>query len=335
MLLPAVQAARESARRTQCASQIKQLAMAVLNYESARKSLPPSGIAGIEVDTERNIELFNPNDGLQLSWIVLLLPYLEQTPLSAKFDTSVRIIFQRNNPQAEVLPLLICPSDGPSRARYLNPPPTSGLPPKVFGKGNYAAYTSPFHVDLQMLYRGAFISGGQAMAAIEDGSSNTLAVAEVRTLDRDDDRRGVWAASWPGSTLLAFDMHPLGWVSEHGSGKSEEYVANTNAAYVANPDSVGKTQPPNCQGPNQDTIAGCKRGESLYLAAEAAGMPCVTPEVGYGLKGHMSAAPRSLHPGGVNGAFLDGHVQFLTDDVDDFLMAYAVSINDASASDVP
>jgi prepilin-type processing-associated H-X9-DG protein len=42
----------------------------------------------------------------------------------------------------------------------------------------------------------------------------------------------------------------------------------------------------------------------------------------------MSAAPRSTHPGGVNAAFLDGHVDFLPDDVDEMVMARLISIDD-------
>jgi prepilin-type processing-associated H-X9-DG protein len=47
----------------------------------------------------------------------------------------------------------------------------------------------------------------------------------------------------------------------------------------------------------------------------------------------LSAAPRSLHPGGVMVAFADGHVQFLVDDVDEVVMAYMISINDRHAPD--
>jgi prepilin-type processing-associated H-X9-DG protein len=237
------------------------------------------------------------------------------------------VYFQTSDPQAESISLLECPSDGPARTAYMY---WNNLSHKAFAKGNYAAYASPFHVDLQMLYRGAFISGGQPMAAVEDGSANTLAIAEVLTIDRDDDWRGVWTAPWTGATLLAFDMHPKGLDPAHGHIDGEEYAALTNAPYVASPDSVGKTQSPNCQGPNRDTIRRCEEGGPLYHAAEAAHMPCMASKIKPGLTGHDSAAPRSLHPGGVNGAHLDGHVEFLANEIDDFLMAYRVSINDGA-----
>ena len=47
-----------------------------------------------------------------------------------------------------------------------------------------------------------------------------------------------------------------------------------------------------------------------------------------GLAGYQSSAPRSQHPGGVNGAFLDGHVEFLADDVDPVAMALKIGIHD-------
>jgi prepilin-type N-terminal cleavage/methylation domain-containing protein len=333
LLLPAVQAARESARRSKCASQIKQLALAALNYESSKKSLPPSGIVKLEIDPLHNVDIFNPYGDPQLSWIVVLLPHLEQAALSAKFDLAKSVVFQGGNPQAVSIPLLQCPSDASPRAPYQHPSNLPASPFTPFAKGNYAAYTSPFHIDLQMLYRGAFVARGHPMSAIEDGASNTVALAEVRTLDREDDWRGVWAASWPAASLLSFDMHPKGWLSGHGGG--EEYSAVTNAAFTANPDSIGKTQRPNCQGPNKDTISRCKLDGALYQVAEAAGMPCVTSGFPPGLGGYMSAAPRSLHPGGVNSASLDGHIRFLADEIDDFLMAYLVSINDDTATASP
>ena len=66
---------------------------------------------------------------------------------------------------------------------------------------------------------------------------------------------------------------------------------------------------------------------SLYLAA-AANMPCNRRTREPGVNGYMSAAPRSLHPGGVNASYLDGHVAFLENDVDDIVMARAISVTD-------
>jgi len=69
LLLPAVQSAREAARRTQCGNNLKQLSLGLLNYENTLNTLPPAGI-----------------DSNQMSWTVLLLPYIEQQALYSQFN---------------------------------------------------------------------------------------------------------------------------------------------------------------------------------------------------------------------------------------------------------
>ena len=60
-------------------------------------------------------------------------------------------------------------------------------------------------------------------------------------------------------------------------------------------------------------------------------MPCGT----FSTFGYSSAAARSLHPSGVNAAFVDGHVSFLNDNIDEFTMAYLISIQDGQAVTPP
>src|SRR4051794_14555455 len=78
LLLPAIQAAREAARRAQCQSQLHNLVLAVLNYESSKKILPPgmtfdpTAANGAKIQTLQN---FGPN------WIIEILPNMEETAL--------------------------------------------------------------------------------------------------------------------------------------------------------------------------------------------------------------------------------------------------------------
>ena len=65
LLLPAIQAAREASRRSQCANHLKQIGLAVQNYESTQRKVPPAYLSGIGHAT----------------WLVLIMPYLEESVL--------------------------------------------------------------------------------------------------------------------------------------------------------------------------------------------------------------------------------------------------------------
>src|SRR5215831_18659498 len=81
LLLPAVQAAREAARRTTCINNLTQLGLAVHNYEFQFETLPP-GVTDVKGP------IHNEPQGLHVSWIVKILPYMEELPLSRHFDQS-------------------------------------------------------------------------------------------------------------------------------------------------------------------------------------------------------------------------------------------------------
>ncbi|MEM9658630.1 MAG: DUF1559 domain-containing protein, partial [Planctomycetota bacterium] len=170
----------------------------------------------------------------------------------------------------------------------------------------------------QLLYPGAFIATGQPLSRVEDGISRTIAFSEVRTLDEESDERGAWALPWAGASILSYDMHHR-CVGDRWPCPEERY-------YRADPRSVGLTQSPNSKGPIMDTLLVC--ADTVAARAQFEGMPCLRWEWDLGLAGYYSASPRSLHPGGVNIAYLDGHAEFVSDDVDDFSFAYRVSIND-------
>lgn len=77
MLLPAVQAAREAARRMQCGNNLKQIGLALQNYHSAMRRLPPASVTDLVVNSHR----FN-----QMSWHARILPYLEETATYEMID---------------------------------------------------------------------------------------------------------------------------------------------------------------------------------------------------------------------------------------------------------
>ena len=105
LLLPAVQAAREAARRTTCKSNVRQLALGCFNYESAKKQFPPASSR-----LGSNVALRS-----DWSWLAVTLPYFEQATLFSQIDQSAN--WFSNNPNNErpvttTLPIARCPSRG-------------------------------------------------------------------------------------------------------------------------------------------------------------------------------------------------------------------------------
>lgn len=315
LLLPAVQQAREAARRIQCANNLKQLTLGTLNYEQANGALPRSGIVErtFKEYGGKRYEVYDQHSGKMFSWIVQALPYLEQQPLFDQFDLDRTVLEQPSDPQATFVDSLMCPSDGAKGRYYQDDEYTNG---KRFAKANYAAYVSPMHGDLQLVYPAAFTSAGQRLKRVIDGTSNTIALSEVRTADFETDERGVWALPWNGATQLSMDMHTYSY-----SDKQSILERYTSFRLYSN-----QSQVPNSQGGQGDVLVRCSKEHLAGLQLED--MPCVKHQWSLGLAGYISAAPRSLHSGGVNVSYLDGRVEFLADDVNPVYMSYLVGIQD-------
>ena len=190
-------------------------------------------------------------------------PYLEQQALYDAFDFSKTVFEQDRDPQAEFVDALLCPSDSARGRLHIDEVATAG---KAMAKGNYAAYVSPVHIDLQLFWPGALIATGQPLSRIVDGTSHTIIYSEVRTLDHEKDERGAWAVPWAGSSILSFDMHH---VCSDGSSFT---IARPKVFYRPDPHSVGVTQLPNTRGRIKDTLFYCK--DEQKVEADLQGMPC-------------------------------------------------------------
>jgi prepilin-type processing-associated H-X9-DG protein len=182
--------------------------------------------------------------------------------------------------------------------------PTGG----PMAKGNYAAFVSPYHLELSLVHPGAISGRGLALKQVTDGTKNTIAFSEVRTRADEGDVRGAWAASWAGASLLAFDMHHDG--------------TTFTAAYRPRQAFADQTRLPN--GLIGDVLKKCVN----TAAGDLEQMPCVVFNPQISQLGYYSASPRSNHTGGVVAAFLDGHVDFVPDEIDNFIMAYLISVVD-------
>ncbi len=104
LLLPAVQSAREAARRASCANNLTQMAIAIHNYEMAHGVYPPGTI-------DASGPIVNKPSGYHHSWIVQILPYIEEQVAYKLLDKNVSIYDPINAPVAAVMPRwLFCPS---------------------------------------------------------------------------------------------------------------------------------------------------------------------------------------------------------------------------------
>jgi prepilin-type N-terminal cleavage/methylation domain-containing protein len=160
LLLPAVQQAREAARRSQCKNNLMQLGLALHNYEMAYERLPPG-----TVDPNRPIR--SESKGYHMGWMVQILPYLDQPNVFDHFDFSVGVYDPKNAaPRGVNIPTYVCPSN-----------PRWGLP--GFGPVNYAGCHHDVEAPIDVDNNGVlFLNSSIRYRDIRDGASNTIFVGE-------------------------------------------------------------------------------------------------------------------------------------------------------------
>src|SRR6478672_5731513 len=255
LLLPAIQAAREAARRAQCQNNIKNVSLAVLNYESAKKILP-MGTVFPELDA--NGLVTNPtiptNVNFGASWAVLILPYLENQPLYDslvfKNPTTGAAVPMRDaqniDERGTVLPVMLCPTDALNQTKYqghggnwargnyaanlgLGATHTLPTPPgSIQGPGS-PAWKSP-------TARGVMGPNcSSTLKQISDGTSKTGMIGEVRTGLDETDPRGTWAFGHVGGNLLGFH----GWGGDDSGpnwcGPSADDIGNIDGTLCGGP----------------------------------------------------------------------------------------------------
>lgn len=155
LLLPAVQQAREAARRSQCKNNMAQIALATLNYEMAHGVLPPGTV-------NQDGPIVSEPDGYHMSWTVQLLPYLDQTSLFHLIDFSKGAYEQSETITEVSMSVLMCPS---------SPSPT--------GSVSYAGCQGGTETQIAEDNEGVFFLNSRVRYRdIPDGSTNTLFFGE-------------------------------------------------------------------------------------------------------------------------------------------------------------
>jgi hypothetical protein len=144
LLLPAVQQAREAARRSQCKNNLKQIALALHNYHDTYQTLPPAYIP-------------DANGKPMHSWRVLILPFLGEAQLHSQYDFSE-------------------PWDGPKNSQLLARMPAVFACPSEAGTPGATTTSYAVPIGPNCIFNGSQVT---KITSITDGTSNTLMVGEV------------------------------------------------------------------------------------------------------------------------------------------------------------
>ena len=227
LLLPAVQSAREAARRMQCSNNLRQISIALHNHESALKRFPPLG------------DYVSSGSSVYWSFHTKLLPYCEQANLQNLIDFKLPISQQPDVAKVRV-PYLLCPSEPNDRERPDGPTFTHYPLNYVGNVGLWHIYQPPVGQSTGVFQ----VNKPTSVSEIMDGLSNTIGIAEVKTFTpylRDGGNpSGVAAVPTLPSQLGSFggefkvDSGHTEWVDArtHQTGFTTTFTPNTKCPYM-------------------------------------------------------------------------------------------------------
>jgi prepilin-type N-terminal cleavage/methylation domain-containing protein/prepilin-type processing-associated H-X9-DG protein len=315
LLLPAVQAAREAARRSSCGNNLTQMALAIHNYEMAHGCYPPGTIdaAGPIVNTAA---------GYHHNWLVQILPYIEEQPSYNALDKTLSIYHPKNTPVTNRTPRWTkCPSCSAAWNGNIS---------------NYAACHHDKEKPIDAKDHGVFfLNSFTRYDDITDGSSHTIFVGEKLPDAWDlhwlSGTRGTlrnmgvpinWLTyrnglSRPGDTAAPLSQLPpldadsgsdeVGTeVGGQGTGTNGQEPAASGAIQEA----AGIQEPPQTPPPADPSAAGAAPGETPALSPAP---PIAPPQLKV-----LPGSPRfvggfgSEHPGGGNFAMGDGSIRYFS-----------------------
>jgi prepilin-type N-terminal cleavage/methylation domain-containing protein/prepilin-type processing-associated H-X9-DG protein len=313
LLLPAVQKVRAAAARSACANNLKQLGLAALNYESGHGTLPPSLIVNLGLPPGTPGQPGYPYPGIEHSWAVNLLPYIEQNALFQQYDmnfpflSSPALVPGTPNNQAVIttpVKTFICPATprGPNvlnsrvfsfgsfkvpfKAAPTDYATCSSINPGSITFFGYPAGTTQLQLlsSMRPQFRGAGLSliGYPAlepytMTTITDGTSNTLLICE------DAGRPDRWIK---GRLVSSGTQNDGGW----GDPDSDYGLDGVTVSASG----TSTTSPGNC-------VINCDNDNETY----------------------------SFHTGGANCVFTDGSVRFVKESISPQMWAALITAQGA------
>lgn len=305
LLLPAIQAAREAARRSSCQNNIRQVAIAAHNFESAKKHLP----AAID-----NPDPTKTGSNWGLSFYIQILPYIEASAIAESFDPNIQPRMQLAKFFSIPEPTLQCPSDEPVQVPYAQgytpPNPTTGLGTGDTAqdyKGNYGINwgTGRYQQDLSIWnfatqsnrpgepgpFENPETVGSKEipkrikLRQIPDGTSKTLMLLEMRQ------------AKTGGPPDSQIDRRARLWIPASSTFQISTLLLPNSRECAS--------------GVTVDPKSGCGVDVGFCLE-KVEGMPC---ERIAGAAMTYTLGARSRHPAGVHVALCDASVRFVLDDI--------------------